>query len=103
MFGDGNPNWKGGISIEPYCDAWKDRDFKKDIKARDNHECQNPDCRKTSKGLTVHHIDYEKKNCHPMNLITLCVSCNARANYNRQQWQEFFTNQNNVLKTGTND
>ena len=87
MFGDGNPNWKGGISIEPYCDAWKDRDFKKDIQARDGQKCQNPDCRKNCVSLTVHHIDYDKKNCHPQNLITLCISCNARANFNREFWE----------------
>lgn len=26
---------------------------------------------------------YVKKNCHPNNLITLCSSCNARANFDR--------------------
>jgi len=87
MFGEANPNWKGGISIEPYCDAWKDRDFKEDIKERDGFKCQNPDCRKNSDTLTVHHIDYNKVNCNPRNLITLCVSCNARANFNRDFWQ----------------
>ena len=87
MFGPANPNWKGGITLEEYCDAWKDRDFKQGIKERDNHECQNPDCRKNSSGLTVHHIDYEKGNCHPRNLITLCTGCNARANFNREFWE----------------
>ena len=87
MFGEANPNWKGGITLEEYCDAWKDRDFKYDIKERDNHECQNPDCRKNSNKLSVHHIDYNKGNCGPRNLITLCVSCNARANFNREFWK----------------
>jgi hypothetical protein len=86
MFGSANPNWKGGIALDGYCDAWKDRDFKQEIKARDSYSCQNPDCRKNSNNLTVHHIDYEKGNCHPQNLITLCISCNARANFNRDFW-----------------
>lgn len=92
--GDRNPNWKGGISCEPYCDVWLDKEFKESIKERDNYECQNPDCWGTSERLTIHHIDYNKKNCRPNNLITLCNSCNVRANKNRKYWQEFY---NNVL------
>lgn len=87
MFGSANPNWKGGTTWDEYCETWKDRDFKNDIKLRDNHECQNPDCRKNSKKMDVHHIDYNKKNCHPKNLITLCTGCNARANFKRDFWQ----------------
>ena len=93
--GSGHWNWKGGISCEPYCDIWLDKDFKESIKERDNYECQNPDCwHKDGKAamLTIHHIDYVKKNCRPENLITLCNSCNTRANYNREYWQEFYIN-----------
>jgi len=90
MFGSGNPSWKGGISIEPYCNVWKDKQFKTDIKKRDNFTCQNSDCRGISERLAVHHIDYNKKNCHPDNLITVCASCNARANFNREQHTEFY-------------
>ncbi len=83
-YGSGNPNWKGGISCEPYCDVWLDKYFKESIKERDNHQCQNPDCWGTSETLCVHHIDYNKKNCSPNNLIVLCNSCNSRANKNRK-------------------
>ena len=37
MSGAGHQNWKGGISFEPYCHIWLDRDFKDDIKRRDNY------------------------------------------------------------------
>lgn len=87
--GSGHHNWKGGISCEPYCDAWLDKEFKESIKERDNYQCQNPDCWETSKILTIHHIDYNKKNCRPENLITLCNSCNSRANFNRS-WHKLF-------------
>lgn len=40
--------------------------------------------------LVVHHIDYNKKNCKPYNLITLCNSCNSRANNNRKQHEKFY-------------
>jgi len=88
--GNKHYNWKGGISCEPYCDAWADKEFKEDIKLRDNCECQNPDCWGISKRLCIHHIDYVKKNCNPSNLITLCTSCNVRANRDREYWREFY-------------
>lgn len=85
--GPNNPNWNGGITHEPYAPIWGDRRFKAGIKERDGYICQNPDCRGNSNTLIIHHIDYDKKNCEPENLITLCVSCNARANFNREFWQ----------------
>ena len=48
------------------------------------------DCWKNSSKLTVHHIDYDKQNCSPTNLITLCNSCNARANFNRNYWNRLY-------------
>jgi len=38
--------------------------------------------------LHVHHIDYDKKNCKDTNLITTCLYCNNRANYNREYWKK---------------
>lgn len=82
--GKHSPGWKGGISCEPYCDVWLDKDFKESIKQRDGYRCMNSNCWKTSKRLSIHHIDYIKKNCNPNNLITLCTSCNSRANKDRE-------------------
>ena len=82
--GDKCPNWKGGISCEPYCQIWADKEYKESIKKRDNYICQNPYCYKNDVRLHIHHIDYNKKNCGPDNLITLCGSCNARANTDRE-------------------
>ncbi len=84
--GEGNPNWKGGTSKEPYCQDWT-KDLKDFVKERDGHRCMNPDCWKKDDVLTVHHINYNKKVCGPENLITVCRSCNARANFNRK-WHE---------------
>ena len=94
--GSNHHNWKGGISCEPYCDAWADKEYKKGIKKRDNNVCQN--CGITnllslkafSQNLSIHHINYNKKDCGPDNLITLCRSCNTRANYNRDYWQNYY-------------
>ena len=90
MSGSNSPQWKGGIAAEPYCDVWLDKEYKKDILRRDNCECQNPDCRGISDKLCGHHIDYDKKNCSPSNVLTLCVSCNSRANANREHWIKFY-------------
>ena len=89
--GHKNPNWQGGIQYEPYCSAWGDEEFREDIRERDNHQCQNPDCWGTGDRICIHHIDYEKRNCHPDNLITLCSSCNVRANYDRE-WHTAYYN-----------
>lgn len=82
--GLGHPNWKGGISFEPYCPIWKDKEYKNYIKERDNYKCLNPACTKKYSVLTIHHIDYNKKNCSPSNLITVCRSCNGIANFDRE-------------------
>jgi len=89
MFGDKNPSWLGGISFEPYSYKFNKK-LKRHIKERDNYKCQNPKCLNNSKRLCVHHIDYNKKNCHETNLITLCNSCNIIANNNRNQWCEIY-------------
>lgn len=82
-YGNRNSNWKGGVSFEPYCEEWKDQDYKESIKERDGYKCLNPTCGCQCDILSVHHIDFNKKNCKPTNLITLCVSCNSSANKNR--------------------
>ena len=90
MLGKRNPNWQDGKSYEPYCEIWKDKDYKKSIKERDGNKCLNPLCYETSDRLCIHHIDYKKKNCSPSNLITVCFSCNARANFNKEFWQKHY-------------
>ena len=89
--GSNSTSWKGGISFEPYCHIWKDREYKSDIRDRDSNQCLNPYCdSKNPEDLTIHHIDYNKKNCAPQNLITVCRSCNARANYDRKWHTEWY-------------
>jgi len=81
--GENNPNWWGGISREPY--PWEfSPELKDKIKVRDGHRCQLCEC---DEDLTVHHIDYDKQNCQPDNLITLCRRCNSRVNFHRHFWQ----------------
>lgn len=91
--GENSATWKGGIAHEPYCPLWLDKEFKESIKARDNYRCQNPDCWGTADHLplVIMHIDNDKKNCHPDNLITGCFSCNSRAQKDREWHTSWYT------------
>lgn len=82
--GSGHPNWQGGKSFEEYCQIWQDQEYKQDIRERDGNKCLNPYCYRNDVLLSIHHIDYNKQNCHPKNLITVCRACNARANFDRK-------------------
>lgn len=89
----GNHQWRGGVSFEPYDVVWKTTDIRKSIKERDGYICQNPSCWHgdgLASQLTVHHIDYNKKNCGEDNLITLCRSCNARSNKNTDYYIDLY-------------
>ncbi len=76
--------WKGGISFEPYSIDWTET-LRRSIRERDNYICQL--C--SQYGNTVHHIDYNKLNCNPANLITLCKNCNTKVNHNRSYWLNY--------------
>ena len=83
-------NWLGGISKLPYA-----FDFNKELKIlirkRDKRTCQLCHKRKRANyDLPIHHIDYNKQNSAPKNLITLCRSCNSRVNANRKTWTKIF-------------
>ena len=88
---ENNPNWKGGISKEPYGFDF-DKNLKEQIRKRDNYQCQ--ECGKFQKDLgrklDVHHIDYNKKHNDLSNLISLCVGCNSKANFDRVDWMEYY-------------
>jgi len=84
--GENHYNWQGGKSIEPYSIDWT-KTLKRSIKERDRFACQI--CGE-QEDLSVHHIDYNKKNCNPDNLITLCRSCHTKTNYKRKKWIKFF-------------
>ncbi len=40
--------------------------------------------------MAIHHIDYDKKNCELKNLITLCINCNSKANFDREWHTSFY-------------
>jgi hypothetical protein len=91
MSGEKNYFWKGGITFKPYPIGWNNT-FKEQIRYRDRYTCQVcgvPEI-ETSRKLCVHHIDYNKSNLDPTNLVACCTPCHARTNLNRPFWMEFF-------------
>lgn len=95
--GKNNPSYIDGSKFKKYSSEFNN-ELKDQIRKRDNYKCQT--CGITEEEhlivlgevLTVHHIDYDKKNCNEVNLITLCKQCNCRANFNREHWIEYFEN-----------
>jgi len=82
--------WKGGTSKEPYPFEF-DHELKESIRARDKYRCQL--CHKPQNGrrLPIHHIDYNKKNLAPSNLISLCESCHSKTNTHRTYYTKCFS------------
>jgi len=90
---ENHPSWMGGKSLEKYGDKFT-KELKEFIRKRDNFMCV--ECNLTEKKLkyrlSVHHIDYDKKNCDPNNLISLCKSCHQKTNFKRKDWVRYFKN-----------
>lgn len=86
---DGSPSWLGGKSFEPYTPEFN-KVLKEEIRTRDKHTCQLCGWQQNGRRLDVHHIDYNKEDVSPQNLITLCHLCNTKVNANRTYWQVYF-------------
>lgn len=67
------------------------RNIRKLIRKRDNHKCQI--CgylQLNNKKLDVHHINYNKEDNSLKNLISLCMGCHRKTNFNRNKWIKYF-------------
>ena len=95
--GKNHPNWQNGKSFELYGIEFNTQ-LKEQIRKRDNYRCQ--ECRKHQNELysrkskkyklNIHHIDYNKKNNNPNNLISLCRNCHTKTNHKRKEWIRYF-------------
>lgn len=79
-----NTDW-----LEDYPDEF-DESLKALIRRRDGYRCAicSMSQRRHGKLLFVHHIDYDKNNCDPDNLISLCNSCHSKTNWDRSHWEK---------------
>ena len=99
MQGRNNPNWQGGIKHDPYGKEFNST-LRSQIRERDGNRCRMCGCsgKDLKRKLHIHHIDYDKQNNDPSNLISLCVHCHVKTNYQRVSWQGYFLD-----KGATND
>lgn len=95
--GENHPNWQGGLKDNPYGIEFNEK-LREQIRERDGFVCQLCGGIDKDRELQVHHINYNKEDNHPQNLISLCLSCHVKTNYNRKQWIPFFKNL--ILKKG---
>lgn len=93
--GENHPNWRGGISFEPYCPKFN-KEFKERVRAFFNYRCV--ECGKTQeeegRALCIHHVNYNKKTCCDNTIplfVPLCDTCHKHTNHNREYWQLHFT------------
>jgi len=89
--GPNSAGWQGGKSLEPYGLGWTP-ERRRSVRERDGDKCQICGSEQQAPRIhAVHHIDYDKTNHDPANLITLCTKCHGRTNRNRSYWQSYFT------------
>ena len=95
--GENSYNWAGGISKSKYPPIFSNS-LKFEIRKRDGFKCclcgitETEQVKKIGRVLSVNHIDFDKSNCDPMNLNTLCIKCNNLINHDREKWTKFFKN-----------
>lgn len=70
--------------------------LRESIRKRDGYICQFCGCsqeenlRRYNKRLSVHHINYDKRDSDPLNLISLCLDCHIATNRDRIYWKDYF-------------
>ncbi len=82
MTGKSSPNWRGGISFEPYCPQFNNplREQYRNAYGRVCAYCDKPEILNGHR-LSVHHVDGNKnQGCdgHDWFLVPLCRSCNSK-------------------------
>lgn len=92
IHGENHWNWKGGS--RDYPPGWAEF-LREEIRERDGRKCVvcGRDETENRRKLHVHHIDYDKNNLSPVNLISLCNSCHPRTNFRRDEWRIRFVTQ----------
>lgn len=87
--GENHWNWCGGKSLEEYSIDWRET-LRRSIRERDHYSCRLCGTPQGDIAHDIHHINYDKKDNSPDNLITLCHICHSKTNFNRDYWIKFF-------------
>lgn len=85
--GANHPSWKESKASREYPVDWTET-LRRSIRERDKYTCQLCSKQQGDISMDVHHIDYNKQNCNPNNLVSLCRSCHIGTNSNRSYWKE---------------
>jgi len=89
--GPAHPFYRHGKGMLPYSSNWAS--VKQTVYERDGGLCQHPGCYSPENGRhhDVHHIDGNKNNNTPANLILLCRNHHAKTYFgNPDYWMEFY-------------
>ena len=91
--------WYGNVrywytETPQYCEKFN-REFKERVRAYWGYKCVL--CGEPQNGakLGIHHVHYDKKMCcngSPRDVVPLCRKCHSKTNYNREDWEDYFTN-----------
>ena len=97
---ENHPNWKGGISFEPYCPKFNEN-FKEKCRRYWKRKCgicglnEYENKMKWDQKLSIHHVNYNKDalcNNQSNLFIPLCKKCHAKTNGYRIWWETYLTN-----------
>jgi len=76
-----------------YCEKFN-RDFRERTRAFRGYVCFECGEPQNGERLHVHHVHYDKKMCcngSPHDVVPLCRGCHSKTNYNRDYWEDHFT------------
>lgn len=89
--------WKGGsMSFKDYGKEFN-KHLRTLIRIRDQYICQDCKIKENNRRFSIHHIDLNKKNNDPNNLILLCSKCHQKEHIRIRKVQGYYSN----LKRGS--
>lgn len=92
--GENNPNWRGGVSYEPYCVKFNN-EFKERVREFFGRVCVECGAPENGVRLSIHHVNFRKDSCCAEDVtplfVPLCQACHGKTQGNREYWEARFT------------